>query len=218
MNKIQDLTGDVYGKLTVLRFAGQNKHGISLWLCQCECGTEKVVNSMGMRAGKIKSCGCHRAAALKAGREALVASITTHGKSKTREHHIWQNMIYRCHTASCAAFPRYGGRGIKVCQRWLDSFEAFLADVGPLPSPKHSLDRYPDNDGDYRPGNVRWATKKEQAYNRRDNRPLFYKGTTRALCEWATLFNIHKATLHGRLRRGWTIAETLETRPGHKRN
>lgn len=207
-----DLAGQRFGKLNVVRFEGQNKHGSSLWRCLCDCGTEKAVSSNDLRTGNTTSCGCHRDQALAAGRAELVARQTTHGKSRTKEHRVWQNMIYRCHTKTSRQYADYGGRGIKVCARWRKSFSAFLEDMGPAPSPKHSLDRL-DNDKGYGPGNCRWATPKEQQNNRRANRPLEYKGEKRNLCEWAERFGLDKATLHGRLRRGWSVARSLETPP-----
>lgn len=208
-----DISGQVFGRLVATERLGKNKHGCYLWKCLCECGNEVTVNVNSLRTGKTKSCGCLKDECLLQGRLGLVKSLTTHGKSKTTEHHIWQNIIYRCHNENSRQYKDYGGRGIKVCQRWLDSFENFLEDMGPRPSLKHTVDRFPDNNGCYCPENCRWATKKEQANNRRDNRPLTFNGITKFLCEWSQELGIHKATIHGRLRRGWSVEKTLTTPP-----
>ena len=202
MGKVQDRTGDVYGRLTVLRFAGQDKHGVSLWWCRCACGTEEIANSMAMRCGGKRSCGCLQKENLLSGREALHQKSRTHGKSKTREHHIWQNMIYRCETTTCRQYATYGGRGIAVCKRWRESFAAFLEDMGPAPSILHTVDRI-DNNGPYSPENCRWATRKQQALNRSSNRLITAGELTMTLSEWSERSGIHEATIHGRLRRGW---------------
>lgn len=141
-----------------------------MWLCRCDCGTERAVYSAGLRDGTSKSCGC-------LSRE-LSSRRGVHGHSyiRTPEYNVWQSIKDRCFNPNNKRFSDWGGRGIKVCDRWRDSFPNFLADItaeiGVRPSPRHSLDRYPDNDGDYAPGNVRWATPKQQANNRRNNRAM----------------------------------------------
>lgn len=120
-------------------------------------------------------------------------------------------MVARCTNNRRKEWPRYGGRGVRVCERWLESFGAFLADVGLRPSTKHSLDRI-DNDGNYEPGNCRWATATAQHRNRRDNYRITYRGQTYTRDEWSERTGIHRDTLRGRLRRGWTVEAAL-TRP-----
>lgn len=215
MGIIHDLTGKRFERLLVLEHKGANKHGVSIWLCRCDCGNQKIVTSLSLKSGGTKSCGCYRAEAMKKGRDSLHASHRTHGRSRTPEHCIWQNMIYRCYTPTCPGYRRYGGRGIKVCRRWKESFEAFIQDMGPRPSAAHTVNRI-NNNGHYTPKNCRWATKKEQANNRRNSRPLKYKGQRKNLCEWAEIFGLDKATLHGRLRRGWSVKKALETPPRQK--
>lgn len=212
MGKILDFTGERYGKLVAIRRAGANKHGVSMWLCRCDCGVEKIVSSMCFRAGKTKSCGCHRSDVLCAGRAGLHAQSLRHGKSNTREHRIWQNILHRCLTPTAGGYERYGGRGVKVCDRWQgkSGFESFLADMGPAPSRSHTVDRI-DNDGNYEPENCRWATPKQQATNRRNNKPLEFRGEVKLMCEWCALLGIHKATLSGRLKRGWSVEKALGT-------
>lgn len=164
-NPAIDLTGMVSGKLTVVSRAGSNKWGQAMWQCSCECGNEVTVlmNSLRHTTRKpTESCGC------------LIGSATVHGGAKTGALHslykTWSRMKERCHSETDHAYARYGGRGIVVYDEWKSSFSAFLAyveaELGQKPTPEHTLDRI-DNDRAYEPGNIRWATKVEQASNRR---------------------------------------------------
>jgi hypothetical protein len=141
--------------------------------------------------------------------------MRTHGLSKTAEHRTWERMLQRCYNDKHKAYGDYGGRGIKVCKKWRGrrGFSAFLAHVGPRPSPKHSIDRYPDKNGNYVRGNVRWATRTEQNRNTRKNVMLTFQGVTRCLSEWAEIVDIGKKTIADRLKRGWTVYEALNTAP-----
>ncbi len=153
-----DMTGLKFGRYTVIKKAiqvGKKKR----WWCRCECGIEKEVDGCHLRRGKIKSCGC-------LGREHLRRVATTHGKSKTPEYYIWCTMKQRCILPNAKSYANYGGRGISVFGPWIKDFPRFLSDVGERPSPELSLDRI-DNNGNYEPGNVRWATPKQQAANKR---------------------------------------------------
>lgn len=129
------------------------------WLCRCECGGLVVVWGSNLRRGITRSCGCLR-------REVTGRLRFKHGLHRTPEHIVWAAMRYRCLNPSSSSWKWYGGRGITICDRWRDDFVAFLEDVGPRPSPEHSLDRI-DVDGNYEPGNVRWATPSEQQRNKR---------------------------------------------------
>jgi hypothetical protein len=152
------VAGQIFGRLTVLRRDGQ-RYGQSVWLCRCICGTECHTVRANLVLGLTQSCGCLNA-------ELASARRKTHGQSKgVREYRIWMGMKARCLQPSAARWKRYGGRGITVCERWLHSFERFIADMGPCPSPKHSIDRI-NNDGNYEPSNCRWATASEQMLNR----------------------------------------------------
>ena len=152
--RLIDMSGRVFGRLTVLARA-ENSGTRTRWLCRCECGVEKPFQGGDLRVGKVVSCGCFRHEV-----------HTRHGLHGTREYGIWSGMIARCTNPSNTAFGYYGARGITVCDEWRSSFESFLEHIGPRPSPKHSVDRI-NNDGNYEPGNVRWATAKEQANNKR---------------------------------------------------
>lgn len=180
-------------------------------LCKCACGKEWEVRAIDYERGRIKSCGCTKY------RE-LAKLSTTHGHSSkdngqgrrvTKEYDTWQHILGRC---ADKTDPNYGGRGVKVCQRWLESFEAFLADVGPAPSPSHTIERV-ETDGDYEPGNCRWATVQEQNRNKRTNRPLTYNGRTLLPVEWAELLGWKADMIYMRLHRGWSVERTLSTPP-----
>lgn len=155
--KKEDLVGRVFTRWVVLEAA----EGTCRWLCLCSCGEEKIIQGSSLRNSTSRSCGCLL-------RE-LNQSRSTHGESsanETAEYLAWNSMKQRCLNPSTRYYHRYGGRGITVCARWRHSYENFLADVGRRPSIQFSLDRYPNPDGNYEPGNVRWATAKEQASNR----------------------------------------------------
>lgn len=156
--------------------------------CRCRCGREWVVDGGDLRAGRLRSCGCRAA-------ELISASRTTHGLSADRVYRIYQGMIQRCHGPDSISYARYGARGVSVCERWRESFENFLADMGKPPTKFHSIDRYPDVNGNYEPGNCRWATRRQQAINRRNTLYLTYNGQARPLMEWARTFGISDTTL-----------------------
>jgi hypothetical protein len=155
-----DLTGQRFGRLVVAAFAGRHSGRQALWRCHCDCGNISTVHGVNLRRGFSKSCGC-----LGAENRLRLKHGHTINRKRSPEHRVWTGMKDRCINDNSVKWKRYGGRGIKVCDRWLNSFENFLADMGPRPSLQHTLDRYPDNDGDYEPGNVRWATRKEQAWS-----------------------------------------------------
>lgn len=191
--------GSVYGRLTVIGFAGSKKNQ-RCWNCRCVCGVEIVASSAKLRAGKKLSCGCLQ-------RE----SITKHMACGTALYHCWEAMNQRCYNSNNPGFPGYGGRGIKVCDRWRNSFVSFADDVGPRPTPKHSIDRWPSNDGNYEPGNVRWATNREQLLNRRNNIRLTCDETTLLLTEWVERTGIPWCTIYARIQRGWDATKALKT-------
>lgn len=134
-----------------------------------------------------------------------------HGDSQSAEYKIWGGILSRCNNPRHTPYPFYGGRGIRVCDRWLQ-YENFLADMGRRPSPKHSIDRI-DNDGDYAPENCRWAVMSEQWRNTRRTRLVSFRGKTQCLKDWATELGINYSTLHTRITRyGWPVQRALTTK------
>lgn len=159
----RDLSGQRFERLTVLqRHPVNGANWTARWVCRCDCANLVVVTGKNLKNGHTRSCGC-----LLADKNAELRR--THGMSDSPEHAIWASMKARCENPNSTGYQWYGARGIKVCESWRNDFAAFFRDVGPRPSKAHSIDRI-DNDGDYEPGNVRWATKKEQVANRRRSR------------------------------------------------
>lgn len=197
MRKSIDLTGTKIGILTVLSRAGKYNNGQSKWKCLCECGNHTVVAMSSLRDGTTKSCGCWKKYA-----------AVTHGRSGDSTYNSWRGMLARCKNKNNEKFHRYGSRGITVCERWLQ-FENFLVDMGERP-PDTTLDRK-ENNGNYEPGNCRWATPKEQALNRKSNRIVEFLGIRLAVSVWAERLGISRKALTSRLNRGWSPAKALLT-------
>lgn len=194
--------GKVFGFLTVVReIAKQNRH--RRFLCQCRCGAHAEVDLTNLTNGRQVSCGCHR-------EQVRGQSSATHRLSRSPIYAVWNSMLGRCYREGDSNFKNYGARGIKVCERW-HTFENFLADMGERPTEKHSIERK-DNDGDYEPGNCKWATKKEQARNTRRTRLFSFQGRSLTTAEWAAEVGIKEATLSSRLRLyGWSLKRALTT-------
>ena len=204
MQSPEDLTGQRFTRLIALEIVGRTKHRTTRWKCRCDCGVESVVQSRDLTHGHTRSCGCLQ-------REITSARSITHGLSKSSTYNSWLKMRTRCNNKTVINYAAYGGRGIRVCVRWDTSFENFLADMGERP-PNKTLDRI-DNDGDYTPSNCRWATRSEQARNRRSTRMLTYDGRTQCLEAWADQLGINSVAIHTRLKRGWPLADALTRGP-----
>lgn len=201
-----DLTGQKFGNLTAIKEVGLNNMGVYNWLCKCDCGNDYIVRCSNLRDGNTKSCRCLNIQALK-------IVHTKHGQlvggDKTPEYMAWDNMKRRCYDKNSPHFKNYGGRGIVVCQRWLHSFDNFLSDMGKRPSNAHSLDRHPNNDGNYEHSNCRWATKPEQQRNRRNNRWLEYNGVKMIITDWATRLRVSHVSVRYHLK-SKTLAEVID--------
>lgn len=165
-SQAKDITGQRFGRWTVIRRDGSNKFNKAMWWCKCDCGNEVSVLGKSLRVGDSTSCGCQR-------KEKFRPSPNNqnglkHGMHGSPEYITWIHMKARCSNPKDKRYKHYGGRGIKVCDRWVDSFESFFSDMGKRPTSQHSIDRINVN-GDYEPSNCRWATPTEQRHNRRDS-------------------------------------------------
>ena len=216
MPKLLKLDGQVFGRLTVISLApppnGVRYAKCRLWNVRCECGVEKTVEADRLATGHTRSCGCLRS-------DTIAATNFRHGETSTRingarctaEYRAWLNMIRRCSAETSKDWETHGGRGIRVCDRWLERFENFRADMGERPSAKHSLDRI-DNERGYSPENCRWATQTQQAQNTRKNVYFEYKGERVCLAELARRVGVDSETLSARLKRGWSFDRAITPR------
>ncbi len=202
---MENLAGRRYGRWMVLGcdLTVSVKH--PQWHCRCDCGQEASVRADHLRNGRSRSCGCLQVEAVRR------PKLSTEQRIAAAERHaaqgIWHKMIDRCHLPDHRYYRNYGGRGITVCARWLD-FENYFADMWPRPAGGLMMDRI-DNDGNYEPRNVRWASRKTQNSNQRRNRRITFKGETLLLTEWAERFGIKTKTLWMRLHRGWSLEKAL---------
>ena len=203
--RIKDVTGQRFGRLTAIAYFGVKpgrRIGKRAWQCKCDCGREVVVVGESLRSGNTTSCGCSKGGKVTHG-------ATVRGEWSS-EYIAWHSMLKRCRNTTSRRFDRYGGRGIQVCDRWIGNggFEAFLSDMGHRPSPSHSLDRI-DNDGNYEPGNCRWATLTEQANNRSSTKTVVFNGEAMKIHELASRTGVRRELIWSRLRRGLTVEEAI---------
>lgn len=204
----RDITGEHSGLLTAISRVGRTKSGNAIWIARCDCGNEIKINTGNF--GVQQSCGCLT--------KKRMAARATHGFTRQgrrpSEYMIWDSMRRRCADPDKT---RYGGRGISVCDRWMNgegpltAFECFLADMGPRPSKKHSVDRYPDNDGNYEPSNCRWATDEEQGRNKSNNHIVEFQGQRMPITAAAEAAGLNANTVFGRIKLGWTKEDALST-------
>ena len=203
-----DYIGKRFGYWLIKEHKGLDKHGHHIYLCHCDCGNEKIVVLGNLKTGKSTNCGCEK---LK--KQMGNTWSKKHGMSFSREYRSWESMLNRCEKTNDREYPMWGGRGIKVCERWHD-FNNFYADMGERPKGT-TLDRI-DNNGDYEPSNCRWATAKTQSNNRRNNTLITYNGRTQTLQQWADEVGIGATTIHNRISNlGWSIEEAMARKPNH---
>lgn len=189
-----DMTGKRFNSLVAIEPVGRNKCRNIVWKFSCDCGNQCEIDGYSVRTGKAISCQECGAKRVK------VASIK-HGMTYTKEFGIWTDMHTRCYNKNSTNFANYGGRGIVICERWRESFQNFLNDMGPRPTAKHSIDRINVN-GNYTPENCRWATPMQQGCNKRNNVWITINGVTKILSAWAREFNVDAATAALRYRNG----------------
>ena len=185
--------GEKFGKWTLLTLEPRGHR--RFWSCRCDCGTERDVYESSLTSGRSTGCGCWKRG---------------HMLTETPEYQAWRGAKLRCGNPNTPNYKNYGGRGIKMCERWIGDFLAFLADMGPRPSARHSLDRI-DVNGDYEPGNCRWATWSVQSLNKRTNRRLEAFGRTQTITEWARETGLSCDTLRTRVAAGWSVERAVTT-------
>lgn len=207
-NIAQDITGKRFGKLVALENCANRCGNRTCLICLCDCGTYKHVSYSNLNRGDTRSCGCVL-------RISGIGQRTfKHGEIHSRAYSIWRSMKARCLRVTHKNYNRYGGRGIQVCERWLD-FKNFLEDMG-APPIGMTLERT-NNDGPYSPDNCRWATRIEQSNNTSTNTHLTYNGETLTLMEWARRFNVTRSSIRSRKRRGWSDETVLSYIANNKR-
>ena len=202
MRKVKDWKGERFGRLVAVEMVERDqKWRDHKWRFRCDCGGEAITGIKQAKSGHTKSCGCLF-------REAMVARNTRHGLSRKHpiEYRIWKNMRGRCNTPTDSDYADYGGRGIRICDRWTD-FAAFFEDMGQRPE-GHSLDRE-DVNGDYDPSNCRWATDKQQANNKRSNYLIEHGGVTRTLMQWCEIYGLDHSKVWYRLKTGRSFEEAF---------
>ena len=209
----ENLTGRIFDRLTVIDFGGYKIRGgkpKAHWQCRCTEGNILIVEASNLKHGRTRSCGCFKI-------EETIKRSTIHGKRHTPEFTIWVDMRRRCNSQTNLAYHNYGGRGITVCDTWDSSFAAFYEDMGPRPTPKHTLDRI-DNMQGYNPENCQWATRYTQSRNKRSTIMLTLNDITQCAEDWAVQLGIKPATLRKRIRDGWSHQDALTIPTGISNN
>lgn len=199
-NGFNDLTGQRFGRLTVLGLSPKKSGRKSYWVCQCDCGNKHLVRSDSLTSGNVQSCGC-----LKKEQDKInLTKFHRHKESHTKLHDAWLNMKARCNNKNVCSYPIYGGRGISVCDEWANSYEAFRdwsLDNGFEDNPELSIERI-DVNGNYEPSNCEWILWKEQVNNRQNTIWITFNDKTQNLMQWSKELGIQYKTLHERYRRG----------------
>lgn len=202
--KLLDLTGEKFGRLTVVEHVGMNQRGKATWECRCECGNICTIEGVKLTSGHTKSCGCYN-------RDAAKERFLTHGMSKTRLYNIWRVMIKRCTYENAINYANYGARGIRVCDEW-QGFEGFKKwALAHGYADNLTIDRI-DNNGDYTPDNCRWVDMTTQLRNTSRNRLIMFRGETHCMKDWAEILGMNYRTLKQRINvYGWSVERAFTT-------
>jgi hypothetical protein len=205
MSAFIDLTGHIFGRLTVIERGPNTANNHTRWWCACRCGKRKLIHGTSLRSEASQSCGCLQ-------KEVTQKRSRTHGMTRTPEYYTWCLLRRRCLDPSDPKYPSYGGRGITVCDTWKESFSNFYRDMGPKPSSKHSIERL-DNAQSYTPTNCIWATRTVQARNTRSNHLITIAGRTQCLAAWLEEKGLGASTYKARIKSHWSEEEALTTPP-----
>jgi len=201
MRKIEIKIGDKFNKLTFQKEISRNRFNNRQGVFICDCGKTTIAVISKVNSGERKSCGCiHR-----------MGAKIIHGDTVNKmsiEYSVWARMKDRCLRIKSKSYKNYGGRGIKVCDRWINSFENFLADMGRKPTLKHSIERI-DNNGNYEPFNCKWAVSYDQQRNTRQNLMITHENKTMCLADWSKEIGINRSTIKKRINSGWSMIDTL---------
>lgn len=204
MGQLIDLIGKKFTRLLVIKRVGRTKDYSPTWLCLCDCGKQMITSTHNLRNKNTRSCGCLR-----------LEVVSSHKMSRSKIYCVWHTMLQKCNNPNNLQYKNYGGRGIKVCKRWM-KFENFYKDVGNPPFPRAQIDRINNGKG-YFPDNWRWATNKINSRNKRNNIIINYNNKKQCLIEWSEETGIKASVISVRLKRGWSIKKALTT-PVRKHN
>lgn len=209
MSNPLELSGEKFGKLLVLKRVESDRLGKSQWLCKCDCGNEHITTGSRLAHNKVKSCGCIQ-------KEVARSKKTKHGLSSHKLYSIRKEMISRTTNPKNKRYEKYGGRGIKVCDEWLDKESGLINFYNWSMKNGYkeglSIDRI-NNDGDYKPSNCRWTTNDTQANNKTTSKYVTYNGKTQTIKEWSDELGYSRSLIADRLRLGWDVEKTLTTPP-----
>lgn len=204
MGKFIDITGQRFGKLTVIKKAKSDKRGEAKWLCKCDCGNITIVLSSHIRNYRIRSCGC-----LFQKNKFLYNSKYGNLENYQRLYNIYNGMRARCYNINCSSYKYYGGRGIKICNEWLEDFFKFMQwSISNGYKDDLSIDRI-DVNGNYEPSNCRWITMEEQENNKRDNIFIKYKNEIKTLKQWSKILKIPYGTVYNRYSKKFNVDDIL---------
>ena len=199
--KIDNIAGKKFNKLTAISFDSVSNSGNHKWLFSCECGNKKVILKSHAKSGHTKSCGCYNS-------DLTIKRNTKHNNCKrigrSKAYSTWSSIKKRCYNFNQSNYERYGARGIKVCDKWVESFENFLEDMGEPPTAEHSIDRI-NNNGDYEPSNCKWSSVEEQANNKRNSIIITFNNKKQTLAQWCRELNLNYKSTYKKVRNNKSI-------------